>query len=235
MLQRRKSIWIHHKVFINKSLFIFFTARRCGAAGRPGLLRIGTRLPRPGRAAALRWGGGSEGARGQLRLPGQVRAVLASPVHSRPHDTAVRGAEHSVATTFPPSFCLTQPLTCKTPPCSPRRGTEPQCPGHLAGTTGTGGGEGRTPCDLLAASLSRPCGFFFSPRAKSIPQPTSTRGWGLWVGWTVPTRGSGGRVSREGLPPLIYCRDAQPRSGPARERVGGLVQPLVLATHPGPR
>lgn len=83
------------------------------------------------------------------------------------------------------------------PSCSPRRDTEPRCPGHLAGTTGTEevkAGHRASSSQLL--SPDPVCGFFSPSRAKSIPRPTSTHGWGLWAGWTVPAMGSGGRVSR---------------------------------------
>lgn len=146
--------------------------------------------------------------------------------------TAARGAEHSVTAIFPASSWLTQPLTCKTPPAA-----------HTGARSL--GAQGIWLAPLAQVEVRPPHSFslqilpFFSPQSQEHP-PANTH---TWLGTVGGLRCShygfwwkGEQIwGREGLPPLICCRDAQPRSGSAPEGMGGIVQPPVLTTHPGPQ
>lgn len=108
--------------------------------------------------------------------------------------TADRGQNTLLQPCFPPALGRLSPSLAK-PLLQPTPGHRASVP--RAGTTGTEevkAGHRASSSQLL--SPDPVCGFFSPSRAKSIPRPTSTHGWGLWAGWTVPAMGSGGRVSR---------------------------------------
>lgn len=199
-----------------------------GRASRPALHR--NAFPRPGRERAAALGRGSEGARGHLRLPGRVRAVRALPVHTRPHDTAARGAEHSVTATFSPDL-LTQPLTCKTPPAAHAgaqslgaQGTWLAPPAQVEVKAGH--------CAASSQFLSPDPAVFFppEPRASSSQHPHTAGGCG-WAG-LLPLRvlvEGGAQMGQRGAPSphLLPPCSAPLRISPGAR--GGLVQ------LPGPR
>lgn len=145
---------------------------------------------------------------------------------------------------LPAGVGRTRPCACKNPLAARAGAQSPGARGSPVGTVGTDRGEGRTRCSLSAAPLPRPQGFFFSPRADSILQPTSVHGSRLRMDRTVPTVCSGcghpvrrisqdGCKAREGVAHLIYCLDAQPHSGSDSEVADGLIKHPMLTTHLG--
>lgn len=185
--------------------------QRCAGAGRRG--GTGARVEAP-------------------RGPG-LACALPAPRHSCPWGRTLCRSHVP-----PPSSWLTQPLTCKTPSAAHAGAQSLGALGFWLAPLAqveVKAGHRATSSQLLSPD---PVASFAPQSQEHSPADIHT-----WLG------GLGGldcshygfwwkseqRCGREGLPPHIYCRDAQPRSGPAQEGVGGLVQPLVLTTHPGPR